>query len=509
MHKIELPKDKFFEKVSAQGFALTFDDVRLKTGYSSVMPDDVSLESKFSRNIPLKIPIVSAAMDTVTEHKLAIEIAKLGGLGIIHKNLTPEEQSFEVSKVKFYLNGLINKPKFVHEDDTVESIINRIKDKKYKFRSFLVLNNDKKLVGLLTGNDFEFCDNYNLKASEIMTTELITAKVGTTLDEAYEIMKKEKKKMLPLVNNEGRLCGLYVFSDLKRIKSGTSPMYNVDKNGQLRVGAAVGVGDDAFARLEKLVSQGVDVVVIDTAHGDSKLVIETLKEIKKQYSSIDVVVGNISESESAKRLIDAGADGIKIGQGPGSICTTRIIAGIGSPQVTAVYNCSKIADKTGVPDCADGGIRYPGDVPIAIGAGAHSVMMGGVIAGTDESPGETIFFKGRQWKEYRGMGSLGAMEKNKGSRERYNQKETGKSELIPEGVEGLVPYKGKLSDVIFNFVGGLKRGMGYVGARSIDELREKADFHMITASGQKESHPHDLEVIKEAPNYAPPTKREE
>lgn len=497
-----LPKDEFFQKVEKLGLALTFDDVRLKTGHSTVMPDKVLLNTKFSRNVPLKIPIVSADMDTVTEHELAIELAKLGGIGVIHKNLTPEQQAYEVARVKYYLNGLIEKPICVYDDETINSILQKIKEKRYPFNSFPVLNRNDVLVGILTRTDFDFCDNQLLTARDIMTKNVITARQGTLLDEAYNIMKREKKKILPLVNSGGRVVGLYTFKDLKAIKSGISSNYNIDEKGQLRVGAAIGVGSEALERVTKLVAENVDVVVISTAHADTESVIETLKEIKRRYRNLDVVVGNISEPESARRLAEAGADGLKIGQGPGSICTTRIIAGIGCPQISAVYKCSKIGDEYGIPVCADGGLRYSGDVTIAIGVGASSVMMGNMLAGTKEAPGDLIFRKGRQWKRYRGMGSISAMEAHKGSRERYLQADTGKGGLISEGVEGLVPYKGELKDVIFQYIGGLRRGMGYVGAGTIDKLRKKANFIRISHAGHTESHPHDIDITSEPPNYS-------
>lgn len=494
----KLPKDKFFEKISKLGEALTYDDVRLKSGYSEVMPDDVNLESKFSKNVSLKIPIVSAAMDTVTEHTMAIEMAKLGGLGIIHKNFDPERQAREVSKVKHYLNALIADPVCVRENQTIGEILDMRNRAEHSFHTFPVINEAGKIAGIITENDFDFCSDRSMKVSEIMTKQVITAGKKTGAQEAYDIMLENKKKALPLADKDGRVLGMYVFKDVKRVVFKNPAGYNLDGNGRLRVGAAIGVND--FERLERLLSAGVDVVVIDTAHGDSKPVISTLKKIKKDYG-IDVVVGNVSEPDSAKRLAEAGADGIKVGQGPGSICTTRIIAGIGSPQVSAVYNCAKSVERYRVPICADGGLKYSGDIPIAIGAGAHSVMMGSMLAGAKEAPGDLIFKNGRQWKYYRGMGSMGAMEANKGSRERYNQVSSGKSELIAEGVEGLKPYKGELSQVIFQYIGGLKRGMGYVGAKDIEALMKKADFVKITGAGKDESHPHDIFITKEAPNY--------
>ena len=495
-------RDKIvLEKARNEGLALTFDDVRLRSNYAEDMPDEVDVGSKFSRNVRLKIPIVSAAMDNVTEYGLAIELAKLGGIGVIHrKNISIKDQVSHVEKVKYHLNGLIEKPIWVYEDESVFSILSRREEKGYTFHSFPVLNREGKLVGIITGNDFEFCRNSSLKAKDIMTTELLLAPMGTTIDEAYDKMCKAKKKILPLVKNNGEIVGMYVFSDVKRIKTRSAETYNVDSKGQLRVAAAVGTGEEAFERVARLSEKNVDVIVIDTAHGDSKYVIDTLKEIKRNYS-LDVVVGNVSIGESAKRLVNAGADGIKVGQGPGSICTTRVIAGIGRPQVSAVYDCAKAIEESDIPICADGGLRNSGDITIAIAAGAHSVMMGSMLAGTEEAPCNIIFVEGRQWKSYRGMGSLGAMEISGSSRERYLQQQTEKNQLIPEGVEGLAPYKGRLADVIFQYIGGLRRGMGYVGAASIEELRNKGDFDRITTAGFSESHPHDIKIIKESPNY--------
>jgi IMP dehydrogenase len=496
-------KDEFFKKAEALGLALTFDDVRLRTAHSKYMPDEVSVESRFSKHVPLKIPIVSAAMDTVTEHKLAIAMAKAGGLGIIHRNMNPKDQATEVARVKYHLNGIIDKPICVLVNESVGSILKKKREKGYSFSSFPVVDGSNKLVGIITGNDLDFCDDHSAAAAEIMEDKLITVDKAVGIDEAYNIMKRHKKKVLPVVDKKGRVAGLYTFSDLKRIKFDGSSLYNVDRRGQLRVGAAIGTGEDTLERVALLIEKRVDVLVIDTAHGDSVLVLETLRAIKEAYGgSVDVVAGNISEAESVRRLLDAGADGVKVGQGPGSICTTRIVAGIGTPQVTAVYNCSKEADRYNVPVCADGGIRYSGDIPIAIGAGATSVMLGSMLAGTKESPGELIFFEGRQWKSYRGMGSLGAMEDSRGSRERYRQKEVRrKNDLIPEGIDGMVPYKGEVSDVLIQYVGGLRRGMGYVGVRTIEELRQNADFIRLSQAGSRESHPHDVKMVKEPPNY--------
>ena len=488
------------ERAREEGLALTFNDVRLRTDYAEIMPDDVDIKSRFSRNVGLKIPIVSAAMDTVTEYALAIELAKLGGIGVIHRSLSLEDQVFHVARVKHHLNGLIEKPICVNQDEKISSVLSKRESKGYKFHSFPVLNENRRLVGIVTGNDFEFCEDSSLNIREIMTAELLTAPEGTSIDDAYRLMCKEKKKILPLINENGNISGMYVFSDVRRIKTRSAETYNVDARGQLRVAAAVGVGKEALERVSRLFDKNVDVIVIDTAHGDSKAVIDTLKKIKRDYS-LDVVVGNISIGDSAKRLADAGADGIKVGQGPGSICTTRVIAGIGRPQVSAIYDCVKSIEGYNVPICADGGLRNSGDIPVAIGAGAHSVMVGSMLAGTEEAPGEIVYFEGLQWKNYRGMGSIGAMEKSISSRERYQQKQTGKNQLIPEGVEGRVLYKGKLADILFQYIGGLRRGMGYAGAASIEELREKGDFDRITSAGFSESHPHDIEIIRGSPNY--------
>jgi len=496
-------RDKLvLQRAREEGLALTFDDVRLKTGYAEVMPNNVNLESKFSRNVGLKVPVVSAAMDTVTEYKLAIELAKLGGMGVIHRSLSIEDQASQVARVKHHLNGLIEKPICIYQDEKVSSVLLRRESKDYTFHSFPVLDRDDKLVGIVTGNDFEFCVNDSLSIGDIMSTQLLTVPEETSIDDAFRLMCKGKKKILPLVNNDGKLVGMYAFKDVKRIKTGSAETYNVDTRGQLRVGAAVGVGEDALERVSRLSDRNVDVVVIDTAHGDSKDVIDTLKKIKKDYS-LDVVVGNVSVGASAERLAGAGADGIKVGQGPGSICTTRVIAGTGRPQISAVYECTKSIEKYGrdIPICADGGLRNSGDITLAIAAGAHTVMMGSMLAGTEEAPGKIVFVEGLQWKDYRGMGSIGAMEKSSGARERYLQKRSGKNQLIPEGVEGLVLYKGRLADVLFQYIGGLRSGMGYVGAASIEELREKGEFDRITLAGFSESHPHDVKIIKDSPNY--------
>jgi len=500
---LTLKKDRFFDKIEALGLALSYGDVRLKTSHSEVAPNNVNLASRFSRGVPLKAPLVSAPMDMITEHKMAIALAISGGLGIIHRSLTPKDQAKEVSRVKFYLNGLIEKPICLSGDDTVKSVLKLIEEKGYSFHSFPVLDARGKLAGLISNNDIEFCSDTRLKVAQIMTKakNLVTAEGNISLKQAFAIMQKNKKKILPLINKQKKLTGMYVYSDVKRVMTGGSPFYNLDVNGNLRVGAAIGVGQDALIRAELLSERGVDVLVIDTAHGDSKAVLETLKELKKKYSKIDIVVGNVSEAESAKRLAQAGADGIKVGQGPGSICTTRVVAGIGCPQVTAVYNCARALRGADVPICADGGIEYSGDVTVALAAGADSVMLGRMFAGTTETPGEVFIRNGAPVKQYRGMGSLAAMEKSQASRERYAQAETSKDKLVPEGVEAVVPYKGEVTKIIFQILGGLRSGMGYTGVTDIQELQAKADFYYISAAGLSESHPHGITMEKEAPNY--------
>ncbi|MDP3963560.1 MAG: IMP dehydrogenase [bacterium] len=492
--------------MDALGKAVSFDHVRLKTGYSEVMPDDVSLHTRLSRNIPLRSPIVSAAMDTVTEYRLAIEIAKWGGIGFIHRNLPPEEQAFQVAQVKLHLNGRIDRPRTVKTTDTIERVLAYIREKKFAFDTFPVLDGDEKLAGMLTKTDFEFCTDPSLVVSEVMSRELVTARCETTIDEAYNLMRRSKKKVLPLIDDNGRLCGMYVWQDVLRIKTGSGLPHNVDKNGNLRVGAAIGVGDKALERVELLARKKIDAVCIDTAHGDSRSVHETLREIKRHYPDLDVVVGNVSEGASARRLVDAGADAIKIGQGPGSICTTRVIAGIGCPQVTAIYQCEKAIRGSGVPLIADGGIRHSGDIPIAIGAGADSVMLGNLLAGTKEAPGEITTYRGMRYKSYRGMGSIGALQSNL-SNDRYGQKEPQpKDRIVPEGVEGMVPYKDEIREVLIQLLGGLRKGMGYVGAATIKELKEKADF--CSPVDMQESHPHDVIITKEPPNYRITPKEE-
>lgn len=487
--------DPFFNIMKRQGLALSFNDVRLRTAYSEIQPKDASLETRFSRNVGLLMPITSAAMDTVTEEAMAIEMAKLGGLGIIHKAMTPKEQASAVSKVKYVLNGFIPSPICVRDTFTVEHVLNMRSQKGYKFYSFMVVSDSGRIVGLVTHNDFDFCSNHQKKISEIMSTDIIKADSSISIDGAYQKMMSSSKKILPIFDGVD-FKGIYTLSDVKRIREGNSQGYNLDANGSLRVGAAIGVGPDTPERLELLSKSRVDVVIIDTAHGNSKAVVEMIKYCKSNYPKIDVVAGNISEGSAAKRLVDAGADGIKVGQGPGSICTTRIIAGIGKPQLAAIYECEKATRGSGVPICGDGGIEQSGDITIALSAGASSVMLGRLLSGTKEAPGEIIYKDGHQVKVYRGMGSLEAMIANEASRERYGQEGTAPSKLVAEGVKSYTEFKGEVKPIIEQLTGGLRAGMGYIGAKTIDELHDRAEFVRITAAGLSESHPHGVTVEK-------------
>lgn len=501
-----MKKDDFFARRKSEDLELTYDDVLLKTDYSEVMPDEVMLQSRFSRHVPLNIPIVSSPMDTVTGAETAIALAMAGGLGIIHRSLSAEMQKREMLRVKYRINRLIRNPIAVDTEMTLQEIINMVVAHNYDFRSFPVVDHERQVVGLINADNFDFCDNLSSTAKQEMTKDnYCVAENNITIEQAYDIMKKEKKKKLILVDSEGRLYGMYVFSDARREATKSQPSFNVDINGNLRVGIAVGVGDEALKRAELMVPHGVDVgvdvIVIDTAHGDSKPVYETLKELKRTYPNLDIVVGNVSEGESAKRLAEAGADGIKIGQGPGSICTTRKIAGVGCPQVTAVYNCALAVRGTDVPICADGGIEYSGDITVALAAEASSVMLGRLLAGTDEAPVDIEIIDGLPFKLYRGMGSIGAMRDSKAAAERYGQANREKRKLVAEGIEGYEPYKGPVDEVIRQLLGGLRSGMGYLGAKNIQELSERARFHMNTRAGSKESHPHGMRIMRSAPNY--------
>lgn len=480
-----------------QDSALTYDDVLIVPNYSEVLPTDVELKTKFSRNISMNIPIASSAMDTVTESRTAIVMAQEGGIGVIHKNLSPEEQAFEVEKVKKYESGMILDPFTVTPDQKISDLFDLMK--KYKISGFPVVDEDKKLVGMITNRDLRFVSDTSKKVKDVMTAKnLVTAPEGTSFAKAKEILQNHRVEKLPVVNAEGKLRGLITIKDIE--KTIAYPNANKDQFGRLRVAAACGVGPKEIKRVEALIKAQVDAIVVDTAHGHSKGVIDMVKAIKKMSDSVDVVAGNVATAKACEDLIAAGVDGIKVGIGPGSICTTRVIAGIGVPQMQAIFDCRPVCEKAGVPFIADGGIKYSGDIFKALAGGASTVMIGSLFAGTDEAPGEMVLYQGRAYKMYRGMGSLGAMEK--GSKDRYGQSAVEEmSKLVPEGIEGQVPYRGSLSNNVFHLVGGVRAGMGYVGAANMTELPKKAKFIKITAASLKESHPHDVIITKEAPNY--------
>ena len=476
--------------------ALTYDDVLLVPAYSEVLPRDTTTHTQLTRNIRLNVPLLSAAMDTVTEYQLAIAMAQEGGIGIIHKNMSVEAQAEQVRKVKRSESGMIVDPITLNEDATLRDALRIMSE--FKIGGIPVVDKNSKLIGIVTNRDLRFQKDLSKAVVEIMTKEnLVTALEGINLEEAESILQEYKIEKLPVVDKNYKLVGLVTYRDI--IKRKDRPNACKDSIGRLRVGAAVGVTPDLIRRVEALIKSGVDVVSIDTAHGHSLGVINALKAVKSQFPNLDVLVGNIATGEAARALAEAGADGVKVGVGPGSICTTRIIAGIGMPQLTAVYEAAKALEGTGVPVIADGGIRYSGDVVKAIAAGANTVMIGSLLAGTDEAPGEEILYEGRRFKSYRGMGSVEAMED--GSKDRYFQDaEDDIKKLVPEGIVGRVPYKGKVAEIIYQLVGGLKAGMGYCGAANIETL-QKAKFVRISAAGMKESHPHDIHIAKEAPNY--------
>jgi len=477
--------------------ALTFDDVSLVTQYSDFLPSATDLTTQLSRRIALNIPFLSAAMDTVTEARMAIAMAMLGGIGIIHKNLSAAEQSDMVATVKHHLHGLIAKPVTFRHTMTLRQVREACVAKGYTFSGFPIVDDKKRLVGILTSRDVRFSKDPNARIDTVMTRRVITAPPATTQEQAYRIMQRRKIGKLPLVYN-GKLVGLYSYSDVQTLIQKAKPQYNRDAHFRLRVGAAVGPGD--HARVEQLAEKGIDVVVVDTAHGHSKGVIEMTRWVKRHYPDLDVIAGNIATAEAARALRAAGADAIKVGIGPGSICTTRVVAGVGIPQIRAIYDCARAVENE-IPVIADGGIRHSGDVPKALAAGADCVMMGGNLAGTDESPGEKIINQGRQYVVYRGMGSLEAMRAREGSRERYGQSGADESSLVPQGIEGIVPHAGTVEKVMVQFCGGLRAALGYCGCRTIDTLRRKGRFVRITHAGVIEAHPHDVRILKEAPNY--------
>lgn len=482
-------EEKFIDEM---GF--TFDDVLLVPAESNILPREVDVSSYFTRNIKINIPIVSAGMDTVTESRLAIAIAREGGIGVIHKNMTATKQAEEVDKVKRSEHGVITNPIFLYPDGKIADALAIME--RYRISGVPITNRDNKLVGILTNRDIRFENNFNQAIENIMTKEnLVTAPVGTSLDKAQKILRRYKIEKLPLVDTDYKLKGLITIKDIEKMKK--FPNSAKDEGGRLRAAAAVGVGTDALKRADALFEAGVDVVVIDTAHGHSKSVLDAISKLKSRYHELNIIAGNVATGKAVKSLIEAGAHGIKVGIGPGSICTTRVIAGIGVPQITAVYECAKEADKHNIPIIADGGIKYSGDIVKAVAAGASTVMIGSLLAGTEESPGEIEIYQGRSFKVYRGMGSLSAMKA--GSKDRYFQEEMDK--FVPEGIEGRVPYKGTLNETIYQLTGGLRAGMGYCGTSTIKELRENSKFIKITNAGLRESHPHDVAITKEAPNY--------
>ncbi|TCS78131.1 IMP dehydrogenase [Tepidibacillus fermentans] len=473
---------------------LTFDDVLLIPAKSEVLPRDVNVSTQLGR-IRLNIPIISAGMDTVTEANMAIAMARQGGLGIIHKNMSIQKQVEEVDRVKRSENGVITNPFYLTPDHIVadaEALM-----AKYRVSGVPIVNQDQELVGIITNRDLRFIKDYSQKIQDVMTKEhLITAPVGTTLEQAKEILQRYKIEKLPLVDEQNKLKGLITIKDIE--KAIEFPNAAKDEHGRLVVGAAIGVSRDTFERAKALVEAGVDALVVDTAHGHSKGVLDTVRELRRLYPDLVIIAGNVATAEGTRDLIEAGASVVKVGIGPGSICTTRVVAGVGVPQITAIYEAATVARKYGIPIIADGGIKYSGDITKAIAAGASAVMLGSLLAGTDESPGDFETYQGRRYKVYRGMGSIGAM--NAGSKDRYFQENALK--LVPEGIEGRVAYKGPLSDTIYQLVGGLRSGMGYCGTRTIQELIERGQFVKITSAGLKESHPHDVQITKESPNYS-------
>ncbi|MGL5712851.1 MAG: IMP dehydrogenase [Paraclostridium sp.] len=474
---------------------LTFDDVLLVPQKSEVLPKNVSTQTQLTKSIKLNIPLMSAGMDTVTESKMAISMSRQGGIGIIHKNMTIEEQALEVDKVKRSESGVIVDPFYLSKEHTIQDADDIMA--RYKISGVPIVDEENKLIGIITNRDIKFEDNFSKKIDEVMTKEnLVTAREGIDLVAAQSILKQHKIEKLPIVDGEGHLKGLITIKDIE--KKIQYPNSAKDSRGRLLCGAALGISADLMERVDALVKASVDVVVLDSAHGHSQGVMDALKKVKTAYPELQVIAGNVATPEATEDLIKAGADCVKVGIGPGSICTTRVVAGIGVPQVTAVMDCAEVGHKYGVPVIADGGIKYSGDVVKAIASGASVCMMGSMFAGTEESPGEIVLYRGRSYKTYRGMGSIGAMEK--GSKDRYFQNDAKK--LVPEGVEGMVAYKGKAEEIVYQMIGGLRAGMGYCGATTIKDLMDNAQFIKITAASLKESHPHDITITKEAPNYS-------
>ncbi|MBO7655549.1 MAG: IMP dehydrogenase [Kiritimatiellae bacterium] len=477
---------------------LTYDDVTLVTRYADFLPTDTSLATRLTSRIGLNIPFVSAAMDTVTEAGMATAMAMLGGIGVIHKNLTPEAQAQQVRRVKHHLNGLIARPVVFHASDSLDFIRDYREEHHLSFSGFPIVDEENRLVGLVTSGDMRFAKKSARRVDEVMTRKLITAAPDTTLEQAYTIMMENKIGKLPLVDSEGHLVSLYAFTDVKELIENAQPLYTRDSKYRLRVAAAVSGGD--HARAEKLADEEVDVIVVDSAHGHTKGIMDMVTWITRHYPNIDVIGGNVATSEGALALAQAGAHAVKVGIGPGSICTTRVVCGVGIPQITAIHNARQALGDS-IPVIADGGIRLSGDVPKALVAGADTVMLGSILAGTEESPGEKIIHEGRHYVVYRGMGSLAAMKEGKGSRQRYGLDNVKEDDLVPQGIEGIVPMTGPVKKIMTQFCGGLQASLGYCGARTIAELKQFGQFYRVSNAGVREAHPHDVKIIKEAPNY--------
>ena len=491
--------DAFMKTFPFEG--LTYDDVTLVTQYADFLPDDASLETKLTSRQKMKVPFISAAMDTVTEAPMAIAMALAGGIGVIHKNLEEDAQAAEVAKVKNYLNGLIAKPVCFHANDDIAFLRAEKRRLGLTFNGFPVLDDEDRLVGMISGADMRYAPMDAAKLRDVMQKDPITAKPGTSLKKAYDIMRAHKMGKLPLVDKAGHVVGLYSFTDVQRLVENKNPSYNCDEQFRLRVSASVSGGKGDLTRMEKLAEAGVDVVVVDSAHGHSKGIMEMTKYIVKNFPKVDVIAGNIATGEAAVALAKCGAHAVKVGIGPGSICTTRVVGGVGIPQLTAVYSAAKALRGSGVAVIADGGIKLSGDVPKALAAGADSVMLGSVLAGTEESPGEKIYANGRKYVVYRGMGSMAALKNGKGSRARYFQDNESEDDLVPQGIEGMVPYSGHVSSIMTQFCGGLRASLGYCGTKTIAELQARGQFYRVTAAGQREARPHDITITKEAPNY--------